>query len=129
HGLSVVFGFQGRGQLDDLYGKQAETMVSQAAAQYVLRVADGRPADTASKNIGQAEMERMEESRQVGYRRAGISYSLRRAPEFLFMPSQIQGFEDLRGVLKVRNFVTTLQIPIVRRPERTAAFVPRLSRV
>jgi hypothetical protein len=129
HGLSVVFGFQGRGQLDDLYGKQAETMLSQAAAQYVLRVADGRAAETASKNIGQAEMERIEESRQVGYRRAGVSYSLRRAPEFLFMPSQIQGFEDLRGVLKVRNFVTTLQIPIVRRPERTAAFVPRLSRV
>jgi len=74
-------------------------------------------------------MERIEESRQVGYRRAGISYSLRRASEFLFMPSQIQGFEDLRGVLKVRNFVTTLQIPIVRRPERTEAFVPRPIRV
>lgn len=125
HRISAVIGFQGRGQIDDLYGpKQASTMLSQTAAQYVLRVADGGAAEVASKNIGQADIERIEESRQEG-RRSGASFALRRSFEYLFMPSEIQGFEDRRGVLKVRNFVTTLQIPIVQRETRTEAFVPR----
>lgn len=129
HGVSVVFGFQGRGQLEEIYGKQTETMCSQAAAQYTLRVSEGRAAETASKNIGSQEVERIEESRQAGYRRAGVSYSLRRVVEPLFLPSEIQGWEDRRGVLKVRNAVTTLQVPIVRRAARTEALVPRVARI
>jgi hypothetical protein len=125
HHIGFVLGFQGRAQIDELYGKAAETMLSQAAAQYTLRVSDWRAAETASKNIGQAEMERIEESRQEGWRRSGASFSLRRAPDFVFMPSQIQGLADLHGYLKVRDAVTTLRIPVIPRPARTAAFVPR----
>jgi len=125
HHLSVVLGFQGYAQLEEIYGRQAETMLSQPAAKYVLRVADATSAERAAKTIGSAEMERIEESRQEGWRRSGASFSLRRAPELLFMDSEIQGLADLRGILKVRNVVTTLQIPRVHRPSRAPALVPR----
>ncbi len=125
HNLSVVLGFQGYAQLEDIYGRQAETMLSQPAAKYVLRVADAKSAERAAKTIGSAEMERIEESRQDGWRRSGASFRLSRAPELLFMDSEIQGLDDLRGILKIRNAVTTLQIPYVARSARAPALVPR----
>jgi hypothetical protein len=128
HNISVILGFQGYSQVDELYDRQADTMLAQAASTYILRVPDPRSAERAAKTIGSHEIERVEESRQHGWNRGGRSENLRRSIEPLFMDSQIQGLEDLRGILKVRNYVTTLQIPIVNRPARAAAFVPRLPR-
>ncbi len=54
----IVLGFQGMSQLDALYGKKAETILSQAYTNIVLRTREPRAAKHLSELIGKAQLER-----------------------------------------------------------------------
>ena len=53
------------------------------------------------------------------------SYTLTRQIEPLVMDSEITGFSNLRGLLKIGNFVVRLEIPFVEPVKRTAKFLQR----
>ena len=55
----IVLGFQGMSQLDNLYGKKAETIVSQSFTNIVLRTREPRAAKHQSELLGKAQLERV----------------------------------------------------------------------
>lgn len=66
----LVLGFQGKAQLEQLYGHMAETMLSQPATKIFLRTSEAKAAEWVSKTIGQVEIERMQESHHIGHHKA-----------------------------------------------------------
>ena len=67
-----------------------------------------------------AEMERIEESRQEGWRRSGPAPASGARRSCCLWTARFR-VGRLRGILKVRNFVTTLQIPLVCRRRITSS--------
>jgi len=63
----VVLGFQGRSQLEELYGRKAEAMLSQPATKVFLRTDEANSSKWISQTIGEVEIERLRESRMEGH--------------------------------------------------------------
>ena len=63
----MVLGFQGRSQLEELYGHKAEAMLSQPATKIFLRTSEANAAKWISQTIGEVEIERLRESRTEGH--------------------------------------------------------------
>jgi type IV secretory pathway TraG/TraD family ATPase VirD4 len=128
-GNPVVLGFQGRSQLEELYGRKAEAMLSQPATKIFLRTDEANSAKWISQTIGEVEIERLRESRMEGHfpnnRRDSRSYQLERTVEPLVMPSEIQGLPDLRGYVKSGNLVVRLSFPYIELPKRHEALIAR----
>jgi hypothetical protein len=124
----VVLGFQGRSQLQELYGRKAEVMLSQAATKIFLRIGEPESAEWISNTIGKVEMERLRESRTRGQfpnKRESTSNQAERTPEPLVMDSEISGLADLHGYLKYENLVVRLSFDYVGIPNRHPAFLER----
>jgi type IV secretory pathway TraG/TraD family ATPase VirD4 len=125
----VVLGFQGRSQLEELYGRKAEAMLSQAATKIFLRTDEANSAKWISQTIGEVETERLRESRTEGHfphrRRNTRNYQLDRQTEPLVMPSEIAGLPDLHGYRKSGNLVVPLSFPYIELPQRQPSFLAR----
>jgi type IV secretory pathway TraG/TraD family ATPase VirD4 len=130
----VVLGFQSRSQLQVLYGRQAETMLSQPATKFFFRVSEADAAEWVSRTIGNIETERLAESRSSGGAREK-SWGLERRIEPLVMDSEISGLPDLHGYMKHGNLVVRVRVPyskpvhiapeFVERPHRPLRFAPK----
>ena len=129
----VVLGFQGRSQLEELYGRKAEAMLSQPATKIFLRTDEANSAKWISQTIGEVEIERLRESRTEGHfphsLRNSRNYQLDRQTEPLVMPSEIAGLPDLHGYLKSGNLVVPLSFPYVELPQKQPSFLARENRV
>jgi len=125
----VVLGFQGRSQLEELYGRKAEAMLSQPATKIFLRTDEANSAKWISQTIGEVEIERLRESRMEGHfptnRRDSRNYQLERTTEPLVMASEIQGLSDLRAYLKSGNLVVPVSFPYIELPKRHEALIAR----
>jgi type IV secretory pathway TraG/TraD family ATPase VirD4 len=128
-GNPVVLGFQGRSQLEDLYGRKAEAMLSQPATKIFLRTDEANSSKWISQTIGEVEIERLRESRMEGHfpdnKRNSRSHQLDRTTEPLVMASEIQGLPDLHGYLKSGNLVVRLSFPYIDLPQRQPGFLAR----
>jgi type IV secretory pathway TraG/TraD family ATPase VirD4 len=62
----MVLGFQGKAQVEALYGHVAEAMLSQPATKIFLKTSEPHASEWISKAIGEMEIERFRESRTVG---------------------------------------------------------------
>ena len=120
----LVLGFHGRSQLESRYGRDAEAMLSQPATKIFLRTSEERAAEWVSKMIGEVEIERLRESHHHGLRQ-GRDFGLERLREPLVMASEISGLADLRGYLKLANYVTRFEFPFLELPTITEPFLPR----
>jgi len=76
----MVLGFQGKAQVEALYGHVAEAMLSQPATKIFLKTSEPHASEWISKAIGEIEIERFRESRTVG-RFAKIAREYVRSPE------------------------------------------------
>lgn len=123
-GNPVVMGFQGRSQLEALYGHRAEAMLSQPATKIFMKTAEAHSAKWVSETIGSIEVERLRETHTHGERRTR-SLMLDRHVEPLVMDSEISGLKDLRGYLKLGNLVTRLDVPYMELPKREVGLMPR----
>jgi type IV secretory pathway TraG/TraD family ATPase VirD4 len=117
----VVLGFQGRSQLETRYGHDAEAMLSQPATKIFLRTSEPRAAAWIAETLGKVEIERLRESRSQGHK----SYTLERQEELLVLASEIMGLANLRGYLKLENFVTRLHVPVMNLLNRHRGFIER----
>ena len=120
----VVLGFQGRSQLEAIYGHEAEAMLSQPATKILLRTSEPRAARWISEAIGEVEIERLRETHYDGTRR-GRNFALDRQTEPLVLPSEISGLDDLRGFLKYGNHVARFSFPFIALEEKSPAFDER----
>ncbi len=120
----IIFGYQGKAQLEVIYGHLAEVMLSQPAIKIVAKTAEPKAAEWASKLIGNVEIERVRESIAHG-KRAGSSFTMDRQIEPLVMDSEIQGLDDLHAFMKVGNYVSRFAFPHMNAPIIAKAFVAR----
>lgn len=120
----LVLGFQGKAQLEVIYGHMAEVMLSQPATKIFLRTSEAKAAEWVSKTIGQVEVERIQESHHIGQHKAK-NYGLVRQVEDAVLPSEIQGLPDLHAFLKYRNQVARFSFPYLEYPKPAKAFIER----
>ena len=125
----VVLGFQGRSQLEDLYGRKAEAMLSQPATKIFLRTDEPNSANWISETIGKVEIERLRETRTEGqfpnHRRESRSRQVERTTEPLVMKEEIQGLADLHGYVKSGNLVVRLSFPYIELAKQHEALITR----
>jgi len=124
----MVLGFQGKAQLEVLYGHIAEVMLSQPATKIFLKTSEPNAAEWISKAIGEVEIERFRETRARGqFPRGRNSESEQRdvRNEALVMPSEISGLDPLHGYLKYGNLVVRIHFPYIELPNRQERFVER----
>ncbi|HEX4029245.1 MAG TPA: type IV secretion system DNA-binding domain-containing protein [Terracidiphilus sp.] len=86
----IVLGFQGKAQLEVVYGHLAEVMLSQPATKIFLKTTEPNAAEWVSRAIGKVEIERMKETHYDGSR-SGRNFALDRQTEPLVLDSEISG--------------------------------------
>jgi len=127
--ICLVIGFQGRSQLETLYGHQAEAMLSQPMTKVFLRTSEPHAAEWVSRSIGEVEIIRLEETRTQSVPafmgRHGKSSHFQRKMEPLIMASVIEGLHNLTGYVKSRDLVVPIGFPYLRLQTKHPAFVPR----
>jgi hypothetical protein len=111
----VVLGFQGKAQLECLYGHLAEVMLSQPATSIWLTTKEPNAVEWVSKFIGKVEIERLRETHFDGTR-AGRNFALDRQVEPLVLESEISGLADLHAYMKYQNYVTRFAFPYFDMP-------------
>src|SRR5713226_1824783 len=111
----VILGFQGKSQLEYLYGHLAEVMLSQPATSIWLKTKEPTAGEWVSKFIGKVEIERLRETHFDGSR-AGRNFALDRQIEPLVMESEISGLPDLHAYMKYENYVTRFSFPYFDMP-------------
>jgi hypothetical protein len=111
----VILGFQGKAQLEYLYGHLAEVMLSQPATSIWLKTKEPTAGEWVSKFIGKVEIERLRETHFDGSR-AGRNFALDRQVESLVMESEISGLPDLHAYMKYENYVTRFSFPYFDMP-------------
>jgi hypothetical protein len=120
----LVLGFQGKAQLEVIYGHMAEVMLSQPATKIFLKTTEPKAAEWVSNAIGKVEIERMRETRYDGSR-SGKNFSLDRQVEPLVLDSEISGLANKHAFLKLGNHVARFSFAYSDIPASTPAFVPR----
>jgi len=111
----VVLGFQGKAQLEFLYGHLAEVMLSQPATSIWLTTKEPKAGQWVSEFIGKVEVERLRETHFDGTR-AGRNFALDRQVEPLVLESEISGLADLHAYMKYQNYVTRFAFPYFDMP-------------
>ena len=120
----LVLGFQGKAQLEYLYGHLAEVMLSQPATSVWLTTKEPKAGQWVSEFIGKVEVERLRETHFDGTR-AGRNFALDRQVEPLVLESEISGLADLHAYMKFQNFVTRFSFPYFDMPVVANGFEPR----
>ena len=121
----IVLGFQGKAQLEVIYGHLAEVMLSQPATKIFLKTTEPNAAEWVSRAIGKVEIERMKETHFDGSR-DGRNFALDRQTEPLVLDSEISGLENLNAYLKHGNYVTRFSFPLLELPASKPKFIERL---
>ena len=111
----LVLGFQGKAQLEYLYGHLAEVMLSQPATSIWLTTKEPKAGQWVSEFIGKVEVERLRETHFDGTR-AGRNFALDRQVESLVLESEISGLADLHAYMKYQNYVTRFSFPYFDMP-------------
>ncbi|MGB6719183.1 MAG: type IV secretion system DNA-binding domain-containing protein, partial [Terracidiphilus sp.] len=122
----MVLGFQGKAQVETLYGHIAEAMLSQPATKIFFKTSEPHASEWISKSIGEIEVERFRESRTRGVfpqQRENEQREITREP--LVMASEIGGLEPLHGYLKHGNLVVRMRMPYLTLDEPAEKFIER----
>jgi len=126
--IPMVLGFQGKAQIEALYGHIAESLLSQPATKIYLKTSEPNAAKWISEAIGEVEIERYRETRTNGHfpqSRNSESQQREITREPLVMASEIGGLDPLHGYLKHGNYVVRLQVPYLEIEARQKKFIER----
>jgi hypothetical protein len=124
----IVLGFQGKAQIEVLYGHITEALLSQPMTKIFLKTSEPNAGEWISKAIGEIKIERYRETRTHGqfpqsHSTASEQYDISCEP--LVMASEISGLEPLYGYLKHGNYVVPLQVPYIDLENRHEKFIER----
>ena len=121
-GLSTVMALQAVGQMYDRTGQhEAAALLSMPKSRLILRVGDGESAELMSKEIGDRQIKRKQESVSAGHgpaARGSTSTSWQTTTERAVLASEIMALPDLHGYLRVED--TTMRVEMKYTP-RTAS--------
>jgi type IV secretory pathway TraG/TraD family ATPase VirD4 len=122
----LILGFQGKAQLEVIYGHLAEVMLSQPATKIFMKTAEPKAAEWISEAIGKVEIERLKETKFDGSR-SGKNFTVERQIEPLVMGSEITGLDDRHAYMKLGNRVARFAFDYMDLPKSTPRFIPRAS--
>jgi hypothetical protein len=122
----LILGFQGRAQLQDIYGRLSEVMLSQPATKIFMKTGEPEAAKWISDAIGQVEIERLKETKFDGSR-SGRNFTVDRQIEQLVIPSEISGLDDQHAYLKLGNNVARFDFDYIDLEVHAPFFIPRNS--
>lgn len=125
-GNPLVLGFQGKAQLEVIYGPIAQVMLSSPATKVFMKTAEPEAAKWISEAIGDVEIERLKETKFDG-NRSGKNFTLDRQVERLVMGSEITGLNDRHAYMKLGNSVTRFAFDYLDLPTPMTGFIPRSS--
>jgi hypothetical protein len=120
----IIMGFQGKAQLEVIYGHLAEVMLSQPSTSIYLKTKEPKAGEWVSQGIGKVEIERMKETHFDGSR-SGKNFTLDRQIEPVVLESEISGLPDLHAFMKYGNFVTGFSFPYLDVLSSAIPFEPR----
>jgi hypothetical protein len=120
----IIMGFQGKAQLEVIYGHLAEVMLSQPSTSIYLKTKEPKAGEWVSQGIGKVEVERLKETRFDGSR-SGRNFTLDRQIEPVVLESEISGLPDLHAFMKYGNFVTGFSFPYLDVSSTSVGFEPR----
>ena len=120
----IIYGYQGKAQMEYTYDKLAEVMLSMPATKFILKTSEPNAAKWASELLGDIEIERMKETHIHGTRE-GKSFTIDRQTEPLVMSSEIEGLADLHTFVKLGNYVSRFSFPRIDVPKIAPSFVAR----
>src|SRR3984893_5775637 len=100
----LVLGFQGKAQLEVIYGHMAEVMLSQPATKIFLKTTEPKAAEWVSNALGKVEIERVRRTLYDGNHN-GHNFKIERQVEPLVLDSEISGLPDRHAFLKLGNYV------------------------
>jgi hypothetical protein len=122
----MVLGFQGKAQVEALYGHVAEAMLSQPATKIFLKTSEPHASEWISKAIGEVEIERFRESRTLGkFPRNSENQSRDITREPLVMASEVAGLDPLHGYLKHGNLVLRMRFPYLELEGHAEKYIER----
>ena len=124
----MVLGFQGKAQVEALYGHVAEAMLSQPATKIFLKTSEPNASEWISKAIGEVEIERFREMRThgqfpVGRKSESEARDITREP--LVMASEVAGLDPLHGYLKHGNLVVRMRFPYLELESHAERYIER----
>ena len=107
-GLKFVLGFQGKSQLETLWGKEAEALMSAPATRIFLGTKEHKAALWSAENLGMPETERGTTgiSTSVGEGRDSLTLGSERRVETLILPDEIKNLDSLSGFLRYQEYLT-----------------------
>jgi hypothetical protein len=100
-------------------------MLSQPATKIFFKTSEPRAAKWISEAIGEIEVERLKESRNLGLLRSKKSYAMEIAIKPLVMASEISGLESLRGFIKQENRVVPVWFQLTTKRNQQPEFIER----
>jgi type IV secretory pathway TraG/TraD family ATPase VirD4 len=114
YNMRFVLGFQGRAQIEQLYGRDAETLMSAPSTRIFLRSNEYAAADWAAKNIGMPEREREVESFTsplsfTGSGKESVNVRTDKRTDYLVYPNEIQNLPKLSGYLRYDRYAVPIQ--------------------
>lgn len=111
YNIVFVLGFQGRAQLENIYGREAETLMSAPGIRVFLKTKEYTAAEWCAANAGKPEMERQVESITAGEGKDSKNYSLERKTDFLVIPNQFQNLSKRHGFLRYDQYLCEIRFP------------------
>lgn len=120
----LILGFQGKAQLEVIYGHMAEVMLSQPATKIFLKTTEPKAAEWVSNAIGKVEIERVRRTLFDGSK-GGHNFTIERQVEPLVLDSEVAGLPDRHAFLKLGNYVAPFSFAYKEVPATQPAFLPR----
>lgn len=128
-GNPIVLSFQEVSQLKVHYGDLWKAIVSQPYTQIVFRTSEEESAKHAAGLLGQAQIERIRESRQkmsLFFHRPHTSFQTERVTDYAVTPGQIQSLPDLDAFIAQEGHVAPLHIQWKKPVIRAEKLIPRI---
>ncbi|HOJ77060.1 MAG TPA: type IV secretion system DNA-binding domain-containing protein [Bacillota bacterium] len=126
-GASIICANQDIGRIEDTYGhSNAKTFFNNFNTNFILRVNEPETAEFISKAIGERQVVKNVESRQVAPTKYGGSRGIseQEKTERLILATEFQSLPNLEAILRISNFgVSRIKIPKIFYPTHTDYFI------
>src|SRR5262249_31176644 len=118
--VRFVLGFQGRAQLEQLYQRDAETLMSAPGTRVFLQTKEFAAARWCAENIGMPELERGTESLTTTAAdvRDSMSTATERRADYLVLPNEIQNLPERTGYLRHGEYAVRIGFDYLAFPHR-----------
>jgi len=128
-GACLICANQDLGRIEDTYGKSnSATFYNNFNTNFIFRINEPKTADFLSQAIGERQVIKKVESRQLSPRDIGSNRGIsdQEKIERLFLPTELQNLADFQAVLKISNFgVSQITVPQIFFNSQVPHFVMR----